>query len=219
MDLQLDRHLAAITRRVLHARPTWAAPDAAEDGPTLAGISLERTYPASIKDLWQSLTEATRIERWFLPVTGDLQVGGRYDLKGNASGTIIACEPLANFSLTWEFGGDVSWVDVEVAKVEDGARLRLAHVSPKSEHWQTYGAGATGVGWEMGLVGLPVHLEDGGAPLHDETAFTGTDAGRAYIRDCSVAWAEAEIAAGEDVDQARQAATRTEGFYTGTPIE
>ena len=43
--------------------------------------------------LWDACTNAERIPRWFLPVSGDLRLGGRYQLEGNAGGTIERCDP------------------------------------------------------------------------------------------------------------------------------
>ena len=47
-----------------------------------------RTYPTDQADLWDCLTNAERIPRWFLPVSGELVEGGRYQTEGNAGGVI-----------------------------------------------------------------------------------------------------------------------------------
>ena len=62
------------------------------------------------EDLWDALTSKERLPRWFAQVDGDLQLGGRFQVKGNAGGTITACAPPKSFSATWEFGGGVSWI-------------------------------------------------------------------------------------------------------------
>ena len=54
------------------------------------------------------MTNGERIPRWFLPVSGELGPGGRYQLEGNAGGVITVCERQSHFALTWEFVGDVS---------------------------------------------------------------------------------------------------------------
>src|SRR6185437_5583927 len=51
-----------------------------------------RTYDTAPPDLWDALTNRERIPRWFLPIEGDLKLGGRYQLKGNAGGTITRCD-------------------------------------------------------------------------------------------------------------------------------
>ena len=164
------------------------------------------------------MTSGERIPRWFLPISGDLQPGGRYQLEGNAGGTITACEPPSHFALTWEFGGDVSWVEVRVADAGDGAaRLTLAHTQRLSDHWDRYGPGATGVGWEMGLLGLALHIAQPDAPKPDEAAFAASADGKALITGSSEGWEQAAVAAGTDPEAAHAAATRTTAAYTGEP--
>ena len=80
------------------------------DGP-LARFLFPRSYGTTVEDLWDAVTNRERIPRWFLPVSGELQPGGRYQLEGNAGGVIMACEQLSHFTLTWEFGEDVSWME------------------------------------------------------------------------------------------------------------
>src|SRR4028119_1712072 len=58
-------------------------------------LTISQTYDASVEDLWDACTNAERIPRWFLPVTGDLEVGGRYQLEGNAGGEVVGCDPAA----------------------------------------------------------------------------------------------------------------------------
>jgi len=55
-------------------------------------IRVRREYDASIEDVWDALTNPMRISRWFLPISGEYRVGGRYQLEGNAGGEILACE-------------------------------------------------------------------------------------------------------------------------------
>jgi uncharacterized protein YndB with AHSA1/START domain len=56
-------------------------------------------------------TNPERIPRWFLPVSGELKEGGRYQLEGNAGGTITRCDPPHGFDATWEMGSDMSWIE------------------------------------------------------------------------------------------------------------
>src|SRR5690606_4405926 len=85
-----------------------------KDGKPAKVVIVSRTYPTSVEDLWDALTSIERIPRWFSPVTGDLRVGGRYQIEGNASGEVLSCDPPRRFEITWEFGGDLSWVNVEL---------------------------------------------------------------------------------------------------------
>src|ERR1700741_2598301 len=74
-----------------------------------------RTYDPGRADLWDALPSRERIPRWFLPIEGELKLGGRYQLIGNAGGTITRCAPPQALDLTWEFGGGMSWVTVRLA--------------------------------------------------------------------------------------------------------
>lgn len=56
------------------------------DGEQMHVQSLEQTYPAALADVWEAVTSAERIQRWFLPVSGDLRLDGRYQFEGNAGG-------------------------------------------------------------------------------------------------------------------------------------
>jgi uncharacterized protein YndB with AHSA1/START domain len=177
-----------------------------------------RTYDTDIDDLWDALTNAERIPRWFLPVSGDLRLGGRYQLKGNAGGEIQACEPPRRLAVTWQYGSEVSWVTVRLAvDPKGGARLELehiAHVDPK--RWDEFGPGAVGVGWDGALMGLGRYLETGVAnDPQAALAWMGSAEGKDFYRRASQAWCEASMAAGTEPAAARAAAARTTAFYTG----
>ena len=53
-------------------------------------VRLERDYDAPIEDVWDALTDPARIGRWFLPISGDYRIGGRFRFEGNAGGEILA---------------------------------------------------------------------------------------------------------------------------------
>jgi uncharacterized protein YndB with AHSA1/START domain len=93
----------------------------------LNALLIRRTYDATPDDVWDALTDPERLVRWFLPITGDLRVGRRYSLEGNASGEIVRCDKPREIVVTWEFGGGSSDV-----------RLLL---TPKGRH-DGVGAGA-----------------------------------------------------------------------------
>lgn len=187
--------------------------------------TLEQSYPAPIDDVWEAVTSAERIARWFLPVSGDLQPGGRYQLEGNAGGTVLECTPpadgVADYRITWEFGGGVSWVTVRLESAGEDTRFVLEHVARVADMpatmWETYGPGATGVGWDGGLLGLGLHLgaTDGSLSPAEAEAWAGTDEGRAFYRGSADAWAAAHVTAGADPERAARNADATYGFYTG----
>ena len=179
-------------------------------------IALSRSYATTVDDLWDAVTNGERLPRWFLPISGQLQPGGCYQLEGNAGGVITACERPSHLALTWEFGGDVSWVEVRLSGDEAGrVRLALTHTTHLSEHWDTYGPGAAGVGWELSLMGLALHLAQPAAPKPDEAAFAASPDGAALLAGSSEAWEQAAVAAGTDPAAAHAAARRTTMFYTG----
>ena len=187
--------------------------------------TLTQTYPSPIDDVWDALTSAERIPRWFLPVSGDLRLGGHYQLEGNAGGTVQSCEPphegRAHFGITWEFGGGgETWATVHLEAVDaDRTRVELEHVAPASvvpdEVWQQFGPAGTGIGWDSGLLGLSLHLTDPGARPEDPEAWSLSDEGRAFMRGSAEAWAQAQAADGVDLETARAAAAATFAMYTG----
>ena len=84
-------------------------------GPARA-IRLRRDYDAPIDDVWDALTNPERIGRWFLPISGDYRLGGRYQFEGNAGGEIVACERPNRLKVTWVYGpdGDADPSEVEL---------------------------------------------------------------------------------------------------------
>ena len=207
MKFDVENHLRAVERSVRSLERA---------GRPARAVTLSRGYATTVEELWDAVTNGDRIPRWFLPIGGELERGGRYQLEGNAGGEIAACEPPSRLALTWEFGGDVSWVEVLIA--EDGtghARLTLTHTAHLSEQWGQYGPGAVGVGWELGLMGLALHIARPADPKPDEAAFAASPEGKALMAGSGERWGEAAVAAGDDPEAARAAARRTTAFYTG----
>lgn len=182
-------------------------------------VELRRTYDAPVGDVWDACTDPDRISRWFLPVTGDLRLGGRYQLQGNAGGEITACEPPRRVAVTWVFGGDVSLVSVELVPAgDDRTELRLQHAVADDGHWAAYGPGATGVGWDLALLGLALFLSSG-EPVSDPDAFAATPEAHAFLRRSAQEWGTAHRASGAPPAMAREAADRTGAFYTDAAPE
>ncbi len=211
MNFDVVGHLGALERAVSSLE---------RDGQPVSAVTLSRSFATTVDDLWDAVTNAERIPRWFLPISGELEPGGRYQLEGNAGGVVTACERPSHFAITWEFGGDVSWVEVRCADEGAGrARLTLTHTALLSEHWDTYGPGAVGVGWELGLVGLALHLAQPSEPKLDEAEFATSQDGKSFITGSSVGWLHAAVTFGTDPDAARAAALQTTAFYTGESVE
>lgn len=191
------------------------------DGQPVRIVSGSRDYPTDNDDLWDAISNPERIKRWFAPVSGDFVVDSRYQIDGNAGGTIEHCEPPSMFSVTWEFADNVSWVEVTLQPLEKGTRLTLKHILPQDaaseSHWQQYGPGATGVGWDLSFVGLGRFFEAGETPVdHDAfEAWLASTPGKTFLRDCGSEWCKAHIESGEDDAVARRMADQTIAFYTG----
>jgi uncharacterized protein YndB with AHSA1/START domain len=184
-------------------------------------VTLTSTYETTLDDLWDALANPERIPRWFLPVSGDLRPGGHYQLEGNAGGTIERCDPPRSLRATWEFGATVSWIEVELSPVGDGhAQLELAHITlvADDDKWAQFGPGAVGVGWDLALVGLSLHLRSA-REVDPEAAraWSASSEGREFITRSADGWYAADVAAGGDPVEARAAAERTAAFYTGAP--
>lgn len=178
-----------------------------------------RNYETTIEDLWDALTNAERIPRWFLPISGDLKLGGRYQLQGNAGGAITACEPPRRLSVTWEFGGQVSWVNVGLTPDGEATRLELEHIAQiadPDEFWDRFGPGAVGVGWDLSLMGLALHLASRATVDPAEVAaWSASDEGKAFAAQSSDSWRRASIAYGTEQAAADAAAAQTTKFYQG----
>jgi uncharacterized protein YndB with AHSA1/START domain len=191
----------------------------ARDGaPTRIAVA-RRTYATDRGDLWNALTDPERIPRWFLPVSGDLRVGGRYQTEGNAGGVIERCEEPACLSVTWEMGPTVSWLQVTLTPHGQGTVLELVHEAPVDpDFWDQFGPGAVGVGWDLALMGLGVHLDTGEQtdPSAAE-AWTLSPDGVDFVRTAAQDWAAAAARDGDDDAAAHEAAERTVAFYTQPP--
>jgi uncharacterized protein YndB with AHSA1/START domain len=187
-----------------------------KDGKPAASVTLTRLYDTDAEDLWDALTNPARIPRWFLPVEGNLTVGGKYQLKGNASGTITACTPPHKFAATWEFGGNVTWIEVDVAAEIGKARLTLKHTAILEDHWQQFGPGAVGIGWDLALMGLREHLATGASADHAAfETWAGSANGKEFISRSGEFWRAADVAGGADAPSAQERSDRTIAFFRG----
>lgn len=184
-------------------------------------VEVSLVYDATVDEVWDACTNAERIPRWFLPVSGELKEGGRYKLEGNAEGTIERCDPPHGFDATWEYGGEVSWIEVRFsADGERCTRFTLTHIAHvDDERWAEFGPGAVGIGWDLALMGLGLHMASGAAVDPAEVAaWNASDQGRLFVRRSGEAWRDAHVASGLDpTDAAEAAAERTIAAYTAAP--
>lgn len=211
MHDDITRALGAVTREVEERLYL---------GRAVSVVRVSRTYDTDIADLWNALTDAERIPRWFLPVSGDLRLGGRYQLTGNAGGEITRCRAPEELGLTWEFGAQLTWVELRLsALAPEKTQLVLEHLAPSGgEHWDKFGPGAVGVGWDLSLYGLGRHLESRAALDHAAAErWSMSPEGKSFARGSSAGWSRAAVAAGTARDVAEARAARTAAFYTDEP--
>jgi uncharacterized protein YndB with AHSA1/START domain len=207
MEVDIVRVLGPVNRSVKNCE---------KDGKSASTVTLTRLYDTDVDDLWDALTTAERIPRWFLPIEGDLRMGGTYQLKGNARGMITACTPPRHFAATWEFRGVVSWIDVVLAPEGAQTRLTLEHTAIIEDHWKAFGPGAVGIGWDLALMGLDRHLASG-VPVDQQAAMAwmGSPNGKELVSQSGERWRVAHVASGEDPISAKQRSDRTIAFYRG----
>lgn len=178
-----------------------------------------RSYRADRADVWDALTSPERLPRWFQPVTGDLEVGGRYQFEAQAGGLIERCDAPEHLSVTWEFGGGMSWLDVHLKDEGDATVLELVHEAPVDpDMWAQYGPGAVGIGWDGLLHSFGYYLATASSldPAEWEQWMTGPE-GAAYARFLGNAWGAAAISDGDDPEAAKAAVDAVVAFYTVPP--
>jgi uncharacterized protein YndB with AHSA1/START domain len=103
-------------------------------------VRIEDRYETTIDDLWQAVTDPSRVARWYGQVEGDLSQGGEFrtyiaDAQIEATGRVEACEPprrlLVTTRETEESYGDGHGVPpfdqaIEVTLTADGDQTILA---------------------------------------------------------------------------------------------
>jgi uncharacterized protein YndB with AHSA1/START domain len=189
------------------------------EGQSARCLLIGQTYATDIDDLWTAVTDPDRISRWFLPVSGELEEGGHYRLEGNASGTVLSCDPPRGYRITWEFGGGVTWVEVSLTPAGSGTTFTLEHIAHVDEsRWSEFGPGAVGMGWDSGLLGLAMYLTSGDSmDTAEAMAWMQSEEGRAFLTTSSEGWRQADVAFGTDPDVAAAAAARCLAAYLGEP--
>lgn len=182
-------------------------------------VLLRRVFDAAPADVWEAVTSQERIARWFLPVTGDLRAGGNYQLEGNAGGEILECVPPERLRVSWLFGPDPGFSEVEVRLApEHGNRtvFELEHVSVIPEEFRSqYGPGAVGIGWDLALLGLGWHLTGGGLGPEEAVEWQTSPEAKAFVGRSGEAWGRAFAAAGADPETVTATTVATVAFYTG----
>ncbi|MBW0102211.1 SRPBCC family protein [Pseudonocardia sp. KRD291] len=175
---------------------------AGERGDQVA-VRLERTYRAGVEDVWDALTDRGRLARWFLPVSGDLKVGGHFATEGNADGEVLRCDRPSTLVVTW--GGPESVVTVELAA--DGAEstvLTLDHSVTATPVPDAGGALYVGPGWDGAFLALGLHLR--GTDLGDPAQFQNSPEVLEYNVGLVQAWEATLRESGMATEEQTQAA-------------
>jgi len=186
-------------------------------------VELRRRYDAEIEDVWDAITSPERLARWLKPVTGDLRLGGKFELEGGEHGDILRCESPRLLKVSWLFGPEAddwpgtSEVEVHLAPGPTGdTEFELIHAAVVGEpSFPTYGPGAGGVGWDLGLLTLARLLADD--EIENLTEFQESPEGREFCRRSAAAWGHAHLAAGGDPEQVAAAVEATTKFYVPHP--
>jgi uncharacterized protein YndB with AHSA1/START domain len=169
-------------------------------------LLIRRRYDAAVDDVWDACTDPQRINRWFLPVSGDLREGGRFSIAHNASGEIVRCEPPRLLRVTWEYGEQpASQVELRLVAAASDAKATVlqpehSRISARIEvggraidpilNDAASGLWGIGTGWELPLTtGLERYLR---GELPDRPAvewFEVTDEVLALAERTGAAWA------------------------------
>lgn len=147
-----------------------------------------------------------RLPRWFYPVSGDLRLGGSFQLEGNAGGEIRECDRPSRLNVT--FGGPESILDVRLTQTGDRTTVKLTHSVPLAMAGSGAGALFVGPGWDGALLGLAIHLrgEEVGDPLEAANSPEVIDFNRGSISLWTETTASSGTATAEEIDGAREMA-------------
>ena len=94
-------------------------------------VVLRRSYDAPVEDVWDACSDPDRLKRWFGPVSGDLRLGGRFQIEGNAGGEILRCEPPRLLAVSWVYGDNPpDEVELRLTSEADGTTVvELEHAA------------------------------------------------------------------------------------------
>ena len=178
--IDIASQLNAIHRQVEQQLP-------ADGSGERVSVLLRRGYDAPIDDVWDAVTQPDRIKRWLMPISGELRVGGSFQLEGNAGGEILTCEPPRLLKVT--FGAPTSIVEVRLTPDGDGDTvLELEHTVPIEIAQSGAGALYVGPGWDGALLGLGLFLR--GEAVGDPVAAANSPEAQEFSKQSVHAWAD-----------------------------
>jgi uncharacterized protein YndB with AHSA1/START domain len=121
-----------------------------------------RTYETTVEDLWDACTNPERLRRWYVPVTGDLRIGGSFQQVNMGSGTILECDAPRWLKLSLGGGADEIELRLSPGPADGTTTLELQHATTLDTHnigGQMYDAiFCTGGGYYPRLLALDLHL-------------------------------------------------------------
>jgi uncharacterized protein YndB with AHSA1/START domain len=173
------------------------------DGTEQIVVGLRRQYPADVEDVWDAVTDPDRLARWMLPVSGDLRVGGAFQLEGNVGGEILECERPTGLAVTW--GAPVSVVRLRLSAGAAGTELVLEHSVPVEFAGSGAGGLYVGPGWDISVLGLALFLR--GDVVVDPAAWESTPEVQRFSEAAITSWAETIRAGRTATDDEVAAAT------------
>ena len=97
MEFTVAGHLGAV-QRSLSTRT--------REGRPMRVLAVSRRFDVASEELWDALTTPERIQVWLGPTSGDLGVGGRFDIEDNASGDPDQARAAAERTLAFYTGSD-----------------------------------------------------------------------------------------------------------------
>ena len=140
------------------------------DTPDGRDLVLTRSFRAPIEDVWASVTEPDRTERWFGRWTGDGRPGGTVTVtlgfEDGAPGMemqVVACEPPRRLAVAAE-DDHGSWrLELELAERDGTTELRFTHHLDDGTD-----PGSVTAGWEYYLDLLVAARTGGPQPSFDD---------------------------------------------------
>ena len=165
------------------------------------GIVIRRRYNTPIATVWKALTTPEIVQRWFLPLSGDLREGGNFQFAGNAGGEIRRCASPQLLNVTW--GSEVSVVELRLSEAPgDATIIELDHTVPLALAGSGAGAFFVGPGWDGAFLALGLFL--GGIVADDPAAAANSPEAREFTLGAVEAWKATIAASGtatsEEVD-------------------
>ena len=152
-----------------------------------------RSYQTTVEDLWDACTNPERLRRWYVPVTGDLRVGGSFQQVNMGGGTILVCDAPHLLKLSLGDGADEIALRLASGPEHGTAVLEVEHATTLDSHeigGQVYDAVfCMGGGYYPRLLALDLHLRGTLPDDYDSAAYHLNPFMRSTIERGSVAMA------------------------------